>query len=153
MRFLLIALFLLGATAQAKPARRPASIETIFQCTTRSEKYEGRFILKSDGDFALTGKKSGVVFSCKLELSELSYNSSAHVPNLTIRMSPNECRHLDENLITDRTLLKNMTLIANPRDRGRPSAIVQWVTYLQPSDCVIQKYNREALLKASNAQP
>lgn len=121
------------------------SSSAIFQCSTTSENYVGRFILTETGEFKLAGRKGEKAFNCDLTLSELSKGHNDQVPNVTFRMSPKNCTDQDAG----KYLVQKMSLVVTKNLKAR-AADIQWITYLQPSPCVIERYDVESIRRAAD---
>lgn len=121
----------------------------IFECSTQAEDYSGQFSLTETGRFYLKAKKGKETFDCDLKLKDYSYNSQAQVANLTLRMSPSSCRGPGGAEYKSRTLVKNMSLVVTRLKTKEQTADVQWITYLQPSDCKINRFETDSLIRGA----
>lgn len=129
------------------PANARLNNDVIFQCSTHSDGYHGRFTLSDSAELALEGTHGTSSFECRMRIEKFVYHPDAEIPNMILDMESLRCQKPDGTSYRDSGLMKTIYLVIKPGTSPRDRADVQWINYLQPSPCTIEKFKRESLVR------
>jgi hypothetical protein len=136
------------AEREALARRRPFLDDTIFRCAASTASDSARFVLNDVGGFTVSGSLQGEKFACRLGVRELSWAPDDEVGNLTIRMTPVECRGEKGAGLEGRPLQREMSVVVKLFEKGRP-ANVDWLQHAQPAPCVIDRMDEAGVRDAA----